>query len=68
MQFNVVPAELELGFDIRVPPMVKLRDLEKKFLEWCKEAGPGVSFAHNEPCVCRTHLKLKSKSFIFFFI
>ena len=44
VQFNVVPAELSVGFDIRVTPTEDLKQFEKKIEGWCKEAGDDVTF------------------------
>lgn len=41
-QNNVVPAELEVVFDLRVAIDVDLVWLEQKALQWCEEAGGGV--------------------------
>ena len=43
MQFNVVPAELSVGFNIRVPPTVDYDELEERMRGWCKEAGHDVT-------------------------
>ncbi|KAA0186601.1 hypothetical protein HAZT_HAZT004751 [Hyalella azteca] len=44
LQFNVVPAELSVGFDIRIPPTVDLTEFVGKIAAWCKEAGDDVTF------------------------
>ncbi|XP_047740433.1 aminoacylase-1A isoform X2 [Hyalella azteca] len=44
VQFNVVPAELSVGFDIRIPPTVDLTEFVGKIAAWCKEAGDDVTF------------------------
>lgn len=43
VQFNVVPAELCVGFDMRIPPSVDLAAFEQTILGWCREAGEGVT-------------------------
>ena len=43
MQLNVVPSELCLGFDIRLPPTINLNDFEKKLNDFFKEAGEGIT-------------------------
>jgi len=44
VQNNVVPAQLEVVFDLRVAIDVDREALEKQFHDWCKEAGDGVEF------------------------
>ncbi|KAK6174931.1 hypothetical protein SNE40_013487 [Patella caerulea] len=44
IQFNVVPAQLSVGFDIRVSPYVDLDEFEKQIATWCHQAGPDVSY------------------------
>ncbi|XP_062596830.1 aminoacylase-1-like isoform X2 [Saccostrea cucullata] len=41
---NVVPTEMFLGFDIRIPPTEKLEDFEAMMKNWLKEAGEDVSY------------------------
>jgi len=42
VQFNVVPACLSVGFDIRIPPSVDLGAFEGRLRGWCGAAGEGV--------------------------
>lgn len=42
VQNNVVPALLEVVFDLRIAIDVDLDALEKQFRDWCEEAGGGV--------------------------
>ncbi|CAL4140059.1 unnamed protein product, partial [Meganyctiphanes norvegica] len=44
VQFNVVPAELSVGFDLRVAPTVDFVKFEAMIEGWCKEAGPDVTY------------------------
>ncbi|XP_052781442.1 aminoacylase-1-like [Mya arenaria] len=44
VQFNVVPNELSVGFDIRITPTQNLKEFEKKIKTWCKEAGTDVTY------------------------
>ncbi|KAM8703845.1 hypothetical protein ACLKA7_008469 [Drosophila subpalustris] len=41
-QNNVVPAELDVVFDLRIAVTADLEALEQKALQWCEEAGGGV--------------------------
>lgn len=43
VQFNVVPAQLSVGFDIRFPPMVDVAEFENMLRGWCKDAGDDVA-------------------------
>ncbi|XP_062123617.1 aminoacylase-1-like [Drosophila sulfurigaster albostrigata] len=42
VQNNVVPAQLDVVFDLRIAIDVDLEALEKQFRDWCVEAGGGV--------------------------
>ncbi|XP_050695195.1 aminoacylase-1-like isoform X1 [Eriocheir sinensis] len=42
VQFSVVPAQLSVGFDIRIPPMVDVVEFENMLRGWCRDAGEGV--------------------------
>ncbi|XP_063850522.1 aminoacylase-1-like [Scylla paramamosain] len=43
VQFNVIPAEITLGFNIRVPPTTDFDELEGRMKGWCREAGADVT-------------------------
>ncbi|XP_063610037.1 aminoacylase-1B-like [Penaeus indicus] len=42
VQFNVVPAELSVGFDVRIPPG-EIEVFQERLDGWCKEAGGGIT-------------------------
>ncbi|CAL8257109.1 unnamed protein product [Arctogadus glacialis] len=42
--YNVIPAEMEVSFDLRIPPTVNLQGFEKQIKLWCKEAGEGITY------------------------
>ncbi|CAL8340640.1 unnamed protein product [Lota lota] len=42
--YNVIPAEMEVSFDLRIPPTVNLQEFEKQIKLWCKEAGEGITY------------------------
>ncbi|KAJ8258323.1 hypothetical protein COCON_G00173350 [Conger conger] len=42
--YNVIPAEMDVTFDIRIPPTVNLQEFEKQIQRWCKEAGEGITY------------------------
>ncbi|KAI6239599.1 N-acyl-L-amino-acid amidohydrolase [Aphelenchoides fujianensis] len=44
VQMNVIPAEFNAYFDIRIPPTVDLQAFENQLAAWCKEAGPDVTY------------------------
>jgi len=48
VQGNVVPAEMYVQFDLRIPPTEDLVALEQKIQSWCADAGSGVSFDFHE--------------------
>lgn len=39
VQYNVVPDEMEVGFDVRISPSVDLTRFKHTIREWCKECG-----------------------------
>uniref|UniRef100_A0A8C2L8D5 N-acyl-aliphatic-L-amino acid amidohydrolase n=1 Tax=Cyprinus carpio TaxID=7962 RepID=A0A8C2L8D5_CYPCA len=41
--YNVVPAEMDVSFDLRIPPTDNLQ-FEEKIKAWCKEAGEDVTY------------------------
>ncbi|XP_061146532.1 aminoacylase-1A-like isoform X1 [Syngnathus typhle] len=42
--YNVIPAEMDVSFDLRIPPTVNLQEFEKVIQGWCKEAGDGITY------------------------
>ncbi|KAG7155623.1 Aminoacylase-1-like 3 [Homarus americanus] len=44
VQFNVVPSELCVGFDVRVTPTIGENKFEDMIKSWCKEAGDDVTY------------------------
>uniref|UniRef100_A0A667YCB6 N-acyl-aliphatic-L-amino acid amidohydrolase n=1 Tax=Myripristis murdjan TaxID=586833 RepID=A0A667YCB6_9TELE len=42
--YNVIPAEMDVSFDLRIPPTVNLQEFEKQIKQWCKEAGEGITY------------------------
>ncbi|XP_019736210.1 aminoacylase-1A isoform X1 [Hippocampus comes] len=42
--YNVIPAEMDASFDLRIPPTVNLQEFEKMIQGWCKEAGDDVTY------------------------
>nr|XP_057921461.1 aminoacylase-1-like [Doryrhamphus excisus] len=42
--YNVIPAEMDVSFDLRIPPTVNLQEFEKLIQRWCKEAGEDVTY------------------------
>uniref|UniRef100_A0A8C1WX74 N-acyl-aliphatic-L-amino acid amidohydrolase n=1 Tax=Cyprinus carpio TaxID=7962 RepID=A0A8C1WX74_CYPCA len=42
--YNVVPAEMDVSFDLRIPPTDNLQEFEEKIKAWCKEAGEDVTY------------------------
>uniref|UniRef100_A0A671SLT2 N-acyl-aliphatic-L-amino acid amidohydrolase n=1 Tax=Sinocyclocheilus anshuiensis TaxID=1608454 RepID=A0A671SLT2_9TELE len=42
--YNMVPAEMDVSFDLRIPPTVNLQEFEEKIKAWCKEAGEDVTY------------------------
>ncbi|VVC39298.1 Peptidase M20,ArgE/DapE/ACY1/CPG2/YscS, conserved site,Peptidase M20, dimerisation domain,N-acyl-L- [Cinara cedri] len=51
-QINVVPNELSVGFDIRLAINVDIKQIERTVLEWCDNAGPGVTVQFKENPIC----------------
>ena len=42
VQTNVVPPELTVSFDVRLPINVRHMEFEQTVLDWCVEAGGGI--------------------------
>lgn len=42
-QTNVVPPEFSVTFDIRLAIDVDINKMKETVLEWCRNAGPGVT-------------------------
>uniref|UniRef100_A0A8C4HJE2 N-acyl-aliphatic-L-amino acid amidohydrolase n=1 Tax=Dicentrarchus labrax TaxID=13489 RepID=A0A8C4HJE2_DICLA len=42
--YNVIPAEMDVSFDLRIPPTVNLQEFERQIKDWCKEAGEDVTY------------------------
>ena len=44
VQWNVVPSELCVSFDIRVPPTLDLEKFDAQLVQWVKDAGEDITF------------------------
>ncbi|XP_047497947.1 aminoacylase-1-like isoform X4 [Penaeus chinensis] len=53
VQFNVVPAELSVGFDIRITPTQDLGEFEEIIKGWCKAAGKDVAYEFRQKDMCQ---------------
>ncbi|KAG5274990.1 hypothetical protein AALO_G00142370 [Alosa alosa] len=42
--YNVIPAEMDVSFDMRIPPTVNLQEFEEQIKRWCQEAGEGITY------------------------
>nr|XP_006631117.1 PREDICTED: aminoacylase-1 [Lepisosteus oculatus] len=42
--YNVIPAEMDVSFDIRIPPTADLQEFEEQIKEWCRVAGDGITY------------------------
>ncbi|XP_062441230.1 aminoacylase-1 isoform X2 [Rhea pennata] len=49
--FNVVPSEMAVGFDVRIPPTVDLKAFEEQVAVWCRAAGDGVTYEFIQKCM-----------------
>uniref|UniRef100_A0A670YHR5 Aminoacylase 1 n=1 Tax=Pseudonaja textilis TaxID=8673 RepID=A0A670YHR5_PSETE len=54
VSFNVVPSELSVAFDIRLPPTQDLKAFEEQLKTWCKAAGEGVTYEFQQKCMDQT--------------
>ncbi|XP_026529030.1 aminoacylase-1 [Notechis scutatus] len=54
VSFNVVPSELSVAFDIRLPPTQDLKAFEEQLKSWCKAAGEGVTYEFQQKCMDQT--------------
>lgn len=53
VQFNVVPSELSVGFDIRITPTQDLGEFEEMIKGWCKAAGKDVVYEFRQKDMCQ---------------
>ncbi|KAM3718615.1 Aminoacylase-1 [Dirofilaria immitis] len=44
VQTNVLPTEIKIWFDLRVPPMHNFEELENQISKWCTDAGSDVTY------------------------
>ncbi|XP_066970655.1 aminoacylase-1-like [Macrobrachium rosenbergii] len=44
VQYNVIPAELSVGFDVRLAPSISYEEFEAMVKLWCEKAGDDVSY------------------------
>lgn len=42
-QTNVVPSEIEVQVDFRLPPTVDFAEFDKQLHRWAKESGEGIT-------------------------
>lgn len=58
VQSNVVPPELVVVFDCRLPVTVNHKDWENTLNQWCKEAGSGIwiEYEQKQPAIPITKL------------
>uniref|UniRef100_A0A8C2WYL9 N-acyl-aliphatic-L-amino acid amidohydrolase n=1 Tax=Cyclopterus lumpus TaxID=8103 RepID=A0A8C2WYL9_CYCLU len=42
--YNVIPADMDVSFDLRIPPKVNLQEFERQIKKWCTEAGEDVTY------------------------
>ncbi|XP_058026749.1 aminoacylase-1 [Ahaetulla prasina] len=54
VSFNVVPSELSVAFDIRIPPTEDLKAFEEQLASWCKAAGEGVTYEFQQKYMDQT--------------
>uniref|UniRef100_A0A1W7RJG1 N-acyl-aliphatic-L-amino acid amidohydrolase n=1 Tax=Agkistrodon contortrix contortrix TaxID=8713 RepID=A0A1W7RJG1_AGKCO len=54
VSFNVVPSELSVAFDIRIPPTADLKEFEEQLTSWCKTAGEGVTYEFQQKYMDQT--------------
>ncbi|PKK20415.1 aminoacylase 1 [Columba livia] len=51
VSFNVVPSEMAVGFDVRIPPTMDLKAFEEQVAAWCRDAGDGVTYEFFQKCM-----------------
>ncbi|MBN3285127.1 ACY1A protein, partial [Polyodon spathula] len=42
--YNVIPPNMDVSFDMRIPPTVSLKEFEEQIKVWCEAAGEGVTY------------------------
>ncbi|CAG9532143.1 unnamed protein product [Cercopithifilaria johnstoni] len=45
VQLNVIPTEIKVWFDIRIPPTHDFKELENQISKWCTDAGSDVTYS-----------------------
>uniref|UniRef100_A0A1I7VBY9 M20_dimer domain-containing protein n=1 Tax=Loa loa TaxID=7209 RepID=A0A1I7VBY9_LOALO len=45
VQMNVLPTEIKVWFDLRVPPTHNFEELENQISKWCTDAGSDVTYS-----------------------
>ncbi|VIO94977.1 Uncharacterized protein BM_BM17575 [Brugia malayi] len=45
VQLNVLPTEIKVWFDLRIPPMHNFEELENQISKWCTDAGSDVTYS-----------------------
>ncbi|XP_056381087.1 aminoacylase-1 isoform X4 [Hyla sarda] len=45
---NVIPTEMSVTFDIRIPPTVDLKEFELQIESWCREAGEQITIEYHQ--------------------
>lgn len=48
---NVIPSEMSVTFDLRIPPTVNLQEFESKIEGWCRAAGDQVTWEYHQKCM-----------------
>lgn len=59
--YNVIPAQAEAGFDIRIPPTVNLQEFLEQIKAWTAEEGLSFTFANYTDRNEMTHLNQDNK-------
>ncbi|MGH0188965.1 UNVERIFIED_CONTAM: hypothetical protein FKN15_032487 [Acipenser sinensis] len=42
--YNVIPPNMDVSFDMRIPPTVSLKEFEEQIQAWCQAAGEGITY------------------------
>ncbi|MGH0177180.1 UNVERIFIED_CONTAM: hypothetical protein FKN15_074508 [Acipenser sinensis] len=42
--YNVIPPNMDVSFDMRIPPTVNLKEFEEQIQAWCQAAGEGITY------------------------
>jgi len=62
VQYNVVPDELVASFDVRLTPLLELKEFDRQVCKWIQEAGDGVTIDYYQKHMDQTKTDISPSS------